>query len=102
MGGIGSLYSVTNRNVDDYGGEPFSINSGKTCFRGVNPHKKASFHPSDTSKRVVYQSDGSGRDIYITANNGGLSIHNTSGVNGTDAGSNYNRDLRSYNKDTVG
>ena len=41
-------------------------------------------HPVTTNKRVVYKNDGSGRDGYISVNNGGLSIHNISGVHGTD------------------
>ena len=28
MGGIGTAYSLSNRNVDEFGGEPFSINKG--------------------------------------------------------------------------
>jgi len=101
MGGLGSLYSNANRNVDEFGGEPFAMNKGTSNFRGVNPHKKANFHPSETTKRVIYQTDGSGRDMYITSNNGGLSIHNYSGVNGTDIISNYARNLRGYNKEVV-
>ena len=66
MGGASTLYSMAHRDVKEFGGEPFQVNKGLNCFRGVNPHKKSYFHPSDTAKRVVYQTDGSGRDGYIT------------------------------------
>jgi hypothetical protein len=38
----------------------------------------------ETTKRVFYREDGSGRDGYILANNGGLTVTKKSYVNGTD------------------
>ena len=49
----------------------------------------------------MYQSDGSGRDMYIACNNGGLSVNNYTGVKGTDILTNYADNLRGYSKDNV-
>jgi|TARA_B110001450_G_C17331457_1_gene363653 hypothetical protein len=58
-------------------------------------------HPVVTNKRVVYKNDGSGRDGYISVNNGGLSVHNVCGVHGTDQLQVYSDKLRLYGKDNV-
>ena len=89
------------RNVDEFGGVPFLNHAGNKCHRGVNPHKKSDFHPSETAKRCIYQTDGSGRDMYITCNNGGLSVTNQSFVNGSDTQTLYAGGLRGYLKDKV-
>lgn len=94
-------YNKTSRNVDEYGGMPFVQNQGSNCFRGVNPHKKARVHPSQTAKRVIYNADGTGRDTYILKNNGGFSINNTSGIKGTDVNLVHQENLRHYNKEVV-
>jgi len=39
--------------------------------------------------------------MYITCNNGGLSVHNHSGINGTDIQTQYANGLRGYSKETV-
>ena len=58
-------------------------------------------HPLSTNKRCVYKNDGSGRDGYISVNNGGLSVHNVCGVNGSDQQQVYGDSLRKYRKDNV-
>lgn len=58
-------------------------------------------HPVTTNKRCIYKNDGSGRDGYISVNNGGLSIHNVCGVHGTDQTQVYHDNLRLYGKDNV-
>jgi hypothetical protein len=58
-------------------------------------------HPIATQKRCIYKNDGSGRDGYISVNNGGLSVHNTCGVHGTDQLQIYSDHLRNYGKDNV-
>lgn len=99
MGAMGTYNN--QKSIDEYGGEPFYQSQGSHCFRGVNPHKKASIHPSITTKRVIYNSDGSGRDGYITQNNGGLSVDNYRAIHGTDVATNYSNSLRGYSKDQV-
>lgn len=76
------------------------VHQGNKCHRGTNPHKKASFHPSQTTKRCIYQTDGSGRDSYILNNNGGLCASRVSQVNGTDLATVYGNSLRGYSKDS--
>ena len=73
-----------NKNVATFGGEPFQIHKGTHCHRGAQLFKKSEFHPMETTKRVFYREDGSGRDGYILANNGGLTVSKKSYVNGTD------------------
>lgn len=89
------------RDVSDFGGVPFSVHMGNMCHRGADPRKKSNFHPSETTKRCIYQTDGSGRDSYITNNNGGLCADKVSGVRGTDLATLYGDSLRGYGKDTV-
>ena len=91
-------------DVDNFGGVPFIAHTGRlgVNHRGTNPFKKSDFHPSETSKRCVYKEDGSGRDGYISFNNGGLSINNYSQVKGTDINQLYSDSLRSYSKDNAG
>ena len=72
-------------NVDNFGGEPFYNFNGLVCHRGSSTRKVSQMHPVATQKRCVYKNDGSGRDGYISVNNGGLSVHNITGVHGTDA-----------------
>ena len=86
-----------HRNVDDFGGMPFYSHMGSKCHRGIDPFKK--FHANETAKRVTYREDGTGRDGYITANNGGLSINNYKGVMGTDLNHNFQASFRGYGKD---
>ena len=76
--------SINSKNIDEFGGDPFIIHGGNKCHRGAQAFKKSDFHPAETAKRVTYHQDGSGRDTYISNNNGGLSITNKSGVMGTD------------------
>ena len=91
-------------DVDGFGRVPFVAHTGKMGMnhRGTNPFKKADFHPSQTAKRCIYKEDGSGRDGYISYNNGGLSVNNYSGVKGTDINQLYSDSLRGYGKDTAG
>lgn len=72
------VYNLSNRNVSEFGGMPFTVHRGHKCHRGVKHNKKADFHPIDHQKHVIYRDDGSGRDGYITNNNGGNSISNVS------------------------
>ena len=81
--------NFTNRNIDEYGGEPFHSWAKNYGWRGVNANKKAEVHPIQTAKRVVYRADGNGRDQYILQNNGGLSITNRSELRGTDLNTMY-------------
>jgi hypothetical protein len=75
MDGLGSTRgNPLNKNVDEYGGVPFYMHKGKQCHRGVKQFKTPSFHPSEIQKRIFYRDDGSGRDSYISANNGGLTV----------------------------
>lgn len=83
MADMGS-YNINQRDIDNYGGEPFYQFNGAVCHRGNSTRKIATMHPMSTIKKCIYKSDGSGRDGYITVNNGGLSIHNVSVVNGSD------------------
>ena len=76
--------NFTNRNIDEYAGEPFHSWAKHNGWRGVQANKKAEMHPTQTAKRIIYRSDGKGRDMYIVQNNGGLSVTKRSELNGTD------------------
>ena len=89
------------RNCDEFGGEPFYGFNGLVAHRGSSTRKISSMHPVTTNKRTVYKNDGSGRDGYISVNNGGLSVHNICGVNGTDQNQIYSDNLRLYGRDNV-
>lgn len=79
-------HNSANRNVDLYGGVAFVPHNGKKCFRGVDPLKRAQAHPIETAKRVLYITDGSGRDQYIVQNSGGLTVDKHLATHGTDQG----------------
>ena len=85
MDGMGPTRSnPLSKNCDEYGGVPFYMHKGKQCHRGVKQFKVPSFHPSEIQKRIFYRDDGSGRDTYITANNGGLTVAHQINPHGTD------------------
>ena len=90
-----------NTDIKHFGGEPFYMHMGKMCHRGAHPFKKPDMHPTETAKRVFYREDGSGRDGYIKANNGGLTVSKASEVMGTDTQALYASGLRGYDKDKV-
>ena len=74
MDGMGPKGTSKGVDIASFGGEPFIMHQGNACHRGVNPFKKSEFHPTEVAKRVFYREDGSGRDGYIMANNGGLTV----------------------------
>jgi len=75
MDGLGPKGSnAASKNCDEYGGVPFVAHMGRHCHRGVRAFKQAALHPTETTKRVFYHEDGSGRDGYISSNNGGLTV----------------------------
>ena len=85
MDGLGSKgLGSNNLDINNFGGEPFYMHMGKVCHRGAHPFKRPEAHPTETAKRVLYREDGSGRDGYIMANSGGLTVTNATGVHGTD------------------
>ena len=67
----------------------------------MNPFKKSDFHPTEVAKRVFYREDGSGRDGYIMANNGGLTVSKMHDSQGSDPHAVFARQLRGYQKDRV-
>ena len=74
MENMGQLGGKNNYDVSNFGGEPFIMHKGQSCHRGAKAFKSSQFHPTETAKRVYYKEDGSGRDGYIKANNGGLTV----------------------------
>lgn len=102
MEGLGATRAnPLSKNCDEYGGVPFFLHAGKHCHRGVKQFKQPNFHPSEINKRIYYRDDGSGRDGYISSNNGGLTVTNKILPFGSDAQTLYVDSLRHYNKDKV-
>lgn len=90
------ICNKANKNIDEFGGLPFQIHMGSICHRGVRQFKCSNFHPSETTKRVIYQEDGSGRDSYITTNNGGFGAVNERHLHGSGVLNQFSKGLRGY------